>query len=323
MYSLTCNFPLIGEMKIDVNDNNLFVFAKRQLKNYLVDESVNNNKSKYIVNIKCKKLSKYKFDDTILGREIQFIDNKLNFIKSSRVQKLKYYYDFPNSSININLTKKLLFFVKSLLSSSYSINHSLFYETILYPIFSLYTMVDNYSLVHGSLLKVDNKHIVLAGLDGVGKSSLSNELVKMEHNLLSDNFVLFNGSKFIGLNMPIRLDLENDTKENIIFKDDNLKEVLYKDIENDPVDVDKIFFLSISKELAIKKMNNNIVNQNWNLINNGASEILGANVFNIPFLYINAIDEHVEDNILNSYIFSIPKGKIKEATKELICQLNI
>ncbi len=323
MHSIICNFPLIGDMKIDIEDSNLFVFAKRQLKNYVVTESINDDRSKYLVSIESKKLSEYKVEDTILAREIKFVDNKLIFSKLSRIQKIKYNYDFTNNCIDIYQTKKSLFFIKSLLSSNYSMTHSLFYETILYPIFSLYTMIDNYSLVHGSLLKIDDKYIVLAGLDGVGKSSLSNELVNLGYKLLADNFVLYNGSKYIGLNMPIRLDLDNDTMENVIFKDDNLKEVLYSECENNPVSVDKIFFLSISNKLAIKKMNENIIHQNWNLINNGASEVLGANMFNIPFLYHNAIDGYAQENILDSYIFSIPKGQIKEATKELICQLSI
>jgi hypothetical protein len=225
--------------------------------------------------------------------------------------------------LTIDFKKKSLFYLKSLLNSEYSLTHSLFYETVLYPIFSLYAIRGNYSLVHGSLIEIEGKYIVLAGLDGVGKSSLSNELVLKGAKIVADNFVLFNGENFIGINMPIRLDLENTTIENIIFKDNNLKEVLYDDCINIPVTIEKVYFLSIGEKLDINSMNENTIAQNWNLINNGASEILGANLFNIPFLYQNSLSTTIINNKYNSYWFSIPKGKIKEATKELICQLDI
>ena len=323
MHSLKCNFPLIGIVLINIKSNNLLEFTKRQLKNYIVSQSDTTN-SDYFVSIKADDFDNLYFEDSILGRDVKFKDNKLNFIKNSRVQCITYNYDFnKNIDLSINFKKKNLYYLKSMLSSKYSINHSLFYETILYPIFSLYAIKDNYSLVHGSLIKIDDKYIVLAGLDGVGKSSLSNELVLQGAKILADNFVLFNGEKFIGLNMPIRLDLDNDTKENVIFEDNNLKEVLFDYSEDKAVQVDAVYFLAIGEKLGIQKIDQNIVNQNWNLINNGASEILGANMFNIPFLYQNTIDKTIKQGNCTNYIFSIPKGKIKEARKELICQLSI
>jgi hypothetical protein len=324
MHNIKCNFPLIGNVLIQIIDSNLYNFTKRQFKNYIVSESKNNFNTNHIVSISAEDFNNLNFNDVTLGREIKFKDNKLQFLKNTRVQSIAYEYDFNNSlSLDITFKKKSLYYLKSLLSSKYSINHILFYQTVLYPIFSLYALKDNYSLVHGSLLNVDNEYIVLTGLDGVGKSSLSNELVYQGAKILADNFVLFNGESFVGLNMPIRLDLKNDTKKNIIYQDNNLKEILFDYCENNSVYANSIYFLSIGEKLSINKMDTNIVNQNWNLINNGAGEILDANVFNIPFLYQNSLSKINNNNKFKSYSFSIPKGKIKESTKELICQLNI
>jgi len=323
MHNLICNFPVIGKVSIDIQNTELFVFAKRQFVNYVLKESTV-FKDKIFISIKAETFNNLEFDNVILGRDIKFKNNELKIKQNSRVQKFDIEYCFNDKlMINIDFNKKPLYYLKSLLSSEYSMSHSLFYQTILYPIFSLYAIKENYSLVHGSLLKLDNKYIVLAGLDGVGKSSLSNELVLRSAKIVADNFVLFNGDKFIGLNMPIRLDLENSIKDNVIYKDDNLQEVLYDYVETKEVEVEKVYFLSIGEKLAIKQMNKNIVKQNWNLINNGASEILGANLFNLPFLYQNSLSESISESKFNSYTFSIPKGKIQEATKELICQLNI
>lgn len=323
MFNIKCIFPLIGNVSIDIESSDLFEFTERQLKNYIVSKSsIQNIKS--FVSLHALSINNINFEDSILGREIKFKDNKLYISKKSRIQTLSYKYNFnDNISLNIFLKKKNLYYLKSLLSSRYSINHLLFYKTILYPIFSLYTIEDNYTLIHGSLIKVNDKYIVLAGLDGIGKSSLSNELALRGYQILADNFVLFNGRKFTGLNMPIRLDLENDTKENIIYEDDNLKEVLFDFKEDNAVEVDNVYFLSISENLAIKELDKNIVNQNWHLINNGAGEILEANLFTLPFLYQNSLTKSLDTGSYMSYSFSIPKGKIKEAVKELICQLNI
>jgi len=323
MYNIKCTFPLIGDVSIDIKSSDLFEFTKRQLKNYIVSHSsIPNIKS--FVSLNVPSINNTNFEDIILGREIKFKDNELHISKKSRIQTLSYKYNFNDHlTLNIDLKKKSLYYLKNLLSSKYSINHILFYQTILYPIFSLYAMQDSYSLVHGSLIKINDKYIVLTGLDGVGKSSLSYELLLRGHKILADNFVLSNGKSFVGLNMPIRLDLENDTKENIIYEDDNLKEVLFDFKEDNAVVVDNVYFLSISENLAIKELDKNIVTQNWHLINNGAGEILEANLFNLPFLYQNSLTKSLDISSYRSYSFSIPKGKIKEAVEELICQLNI
>ena len=320
---IECNFPIIGKVNIDIKNKDLFDFAMRQFKNYII--FVKDIKSDFdnFVTIKTN-IKNISFQDVILGREVVFKNNSIVFQKKSRTQEIAYSYNFKgNVLINVDLRKKPLYLLRKIISSKYSLNHILFYQTMLYPIFSLYALIKNYFLVHGSLLKINNKYIVLTGLDGVGKSSLSNEIVKNGTEILADNFVLFNGKHFIGLNMPIRLDLQNDTNENVIYQDDNLKEVLYPLTETKEIIADKVYFLSIGKNLDIKQLDKSVY-LNWHLINNGAGEILEANLFNLPFNYQNLLINNVSlASSIDYYKFSIPKGKIKEAVKELMCQLNI
>ncbi len=323
MYNIKCTFPLIGNISIDIKSSDLYEFSKRQLKNYIISTCSTSNLQSFI-SLNVSSINNINFEDVIFGREIKFKDNKLNIRKKSRIQTLDYKYEFnDNVSLNIDLKKKSLYYLKNILSSKYSINHILFYQTILYPIFSLYAMQDSYSLVHGSLVKINDKYIVLTGLDGVGKSSLSHELLLMGHKILADNFVMSNGKNFVGLNMPIRLDSENNTKNNIIYEDNNLKEVLFDFKEYNAVLVEHVYFLFMSKKLDIQELDKNIVSQNWQLINNGAGEIREANLFNLPFLYQNCLTKSLDIGNHKNYAFSIPEGKIKEAVEELICQLNI
>ena len=317
MYKIELNLPIIGKIFINIQNKQLFIFTKRQLKNYIIDVSINNDNTDFVTiytNID------EKFNDVVLGREIKFQHNILQFLKTTRVQTIDYKYDFNNQLIlDIKFKKNFFYYIKAFLSSNYAMNHILFYQSILYPIFSLYTLVDNYFLVHGSLLKLGDKYIVLTGLDGVGKSSLSNELVVCGAKILADNFVLFNGDSFLGLNMPIRLDLENSTNENTIYKDSNLKEILYDYKKDTEINVDEVYFLNISDNLEVKIIDKNIAKHNWNFINNGAGEIIEANSFCLPFLYQNLISlkQDIDGNI-KYFSFSIPKGKIKEAVKEIL-----
>jgi len=319
MYKIELNLPVVGTVFLSIKDKQLFIFSKRQLKNYIVNIFTDNTNVDFVtIDTSIDK----KFKDIILGRQVKFKDNRFDFSINSKVQRIKYKYNFnANLTINISFKKKIFYILKSLIKSNYSMNHILFYQTILYPIFSLYSLVDNYYLVHGSLIKMKDKHIVLTGLDGVGKSSLSNELALNNAKILADNFVLFNGEKFIGISMPIRLDLDNETKENIVFQDNNLKEILFEYNEFKAVKVDNIYFLSIGNEFILKEIDKNLALYNWSLINNGAGEILDANLFNMPFIYQNIFEKSILLNKNEKYFqLTIPKGKIKEALKEFTCQ---
>lgn len=319
---IECDFPKIGKVYIYIKDKNLYEFTLRQFKNYILNTGKSDDLKDFMV-IQTYNMKNIFFDEKILGRELKIEKNKIKFVKKNKTQKMEYVYKFDKKiTINVNFKKNILYFIKKLIKSNYSMSHILFYQSVLYPVFSLYAVMDNYFLVHGSLLKVDESYIVLTGLDGVGKSSLSNELVKKGAEILADNFLLFNGRRFIGLNMPIRLDLQNDTNNNVIYKDNNLKEILYPKNEISEVKVNKVYFLSISKDLNIKKLKG-FNHYNWCLINNGAGEILDGNLFNLPFYYENMLRENNFDNDMEYYMFSIPKDKIKKAAEELICQLNI
>lgn len=318
----TLQLPFLKNIIIEISDINLSNFFERQFKNYILKIENVVIKKFIIITVNSKKIELKNYQ---LSRNIKFRNYNLNFAKTSTTQKINFTYDFNNSlDISIDFYKKPLYFLKNMKKSNYSINHLLFYQTILYPIFSIYSTIGNYSSIHGSLIKVNNKYIVLTGLDGVGKSSLTTELALLGYKVLADNFLLFNGNTFIGLNMPLRLDLDNPINENIIYQDNNLKEVLFQDIEQNAINANKVFFMVIGDELSITKIDANTAMYNWNLINNGAGEILDANLFCLPFLYQNmGYIKSCADENLEFFMLSIPKGKIKDGVKEILCQLNI
>jgi len=317
-HKIILNLPILGNTIIEIRDENLYHFFKRQFANYIIN--VEKSEIKSFINIFLN-LENLFIRNCQLSRNIKFQDNSFKFVKTAKTQKLTFVYDTTNSTkISIEFEKKLLYYLKNMMKTKYSMNHILFYQTILYPVFSLYSMMDNYFSVHGSLLKVNDKYIVLTGLDGVGKSSLTTELALLGHKVLADNFLLFNGHTFVGLNMPLRLDLDNPISENIIYKDDNLKEVLFEDIEQNTVEANKVFFMVIGDELSIKKIDTNTAMLNWTLINNGAGEILDANLFCLPFSYQNILSpKNSIDENLEFFMLSIPKGKIKDGVKEIFC----
>lgn len=316
------NLPHLGIVTLEINDDNLYNFFERQFRDYIV-ENIRDNLNNFVrISIDSHY---FHVMNCQLSRSIKFQSNYLQFVKNSKTQKLNFQYDLNGSIIvSIDFQKKQLHYLKSLIKTQYSMNHILFYQTILYPIFSLYSMIGNYFSVHGSLIKVHDKYIVLTGLDGVGKSSLTTELALLGHKVLADNFLLFNGNTFVGLNMPLRLDLDNPINENIIYQDSNLKEVLFQDIEQNAINANKVFFMVIGDELSMTKIDTNTAMFNWNLINNGAGEILDANLFCLPFLYQNmGYIKSCADENLEFFMLSIPKGKIKDGVKEILCQLNI
>ena len=72
-----------------------------------------------------------------------------------------------------------------------------------------------------------DKNIILAGLDGVGKSTLANLICQDEGNfILADNIVLFDGKNALNLNLTMRLEKEVETNLKIIYQNSFIKEVV-------------------------------------------------------------------------------------------------
>lgn len=321
--SFKLEFPNQLSIELICGNAKLSEFIERQFRLYIF--SIDEVDARYFIEIKLfDKIDQNQ--NRQLSRNLFMKKDSFSIMKETKSQLIDYKFDFNNqASVSITFRKKLLYYLKNIIKSSYSMNHILFYQTVLYPVFSLYAMLGNYHNVHASLLKIDDKYIVFAGLDGVGKSSFTTELALMGYKVLADNFLLFNGENFIALNMPIRLDLDNSINTNIIYQDNNLKEVLFYDKEMQPIKIDKVYFLSISEILDLKPIDSNSAYINWSFVNNGAGEILDANIFCLPFLYQNMLNgfKSNKDDKIEFYSLGVPKGKIKDGVNEILCQLDI
>lgn len=203
----------------------------------------------------------------------------------------------------------------------YAKYHALFYRTVLFPIFLLYTVLDNYFLIHGSLVKYKTNYFLISGLDGVGKSSLTNMLIEEGAECLSDNFVLFNGKDTVPLSLAMRISPDLNTTMNVIYEDDNLKEVVGE--INSVVDrsiPQKVYLLCISDEFSAYSIRIRMLD--WVLFLNNAPEIGEANKFISPFLLKSREETNKNKGEIDITILEIPKGQLEKGRRIIIdeCQ---
>ncbi|MDR1523397.1 MAG: hypothetical protein LBS29_05565 [Endomicrobium sp.] len=263
MKRLEFRLPLLEEVKIEVWDDQLADFAQRQLKNYLINISSFNLEEKICVTIICN-------NSNLLTIANSFLNTDKIFSKQFRVKNHRMHL------FNSEIFLEDKFFYKSTKNVV-----AKFYAD--YPIFSMYSLVGNFFLVHGSFVKIGNKNILITGLEGVGKSSLSNELQKNGCEVLADNFVLFNGKEVCPLNMAMRLDLCQPTgKLRVLYEDNNLKEILPELVVHQIIKPDEILILTISDIFEFREVKLDVMS--LILFLNNACEIGAANNFISPFL---------------------------------------
>jgi len=314
MKRIELKLPLIEEITLYICNNELAEFTQRQLYNYVVNiqELKENNTATTIIlatnQIFIKKMKPLFTKNQKLGRQYKIDNNILNIPN--------FEYHLSNEALEIIYTKKeKIKWYKGKKKATYSKCHINFYEQILFPIFSLYAIYDGYYLIHGSLLMFNDNAFILSGLDGVGKSSLSNLLQQKGAKILADNFVLYNGKTAIPLNMAMRLEPKQDTQLEVLYSDKDLKEVLPIDILDHTICVNKIFLLSISDKLEFKKISNNPVL--WSLFLNLAPEIGSANNFIAPVLY-NSLEITKLDFNGGFFIIKIPLGELEKGLEVLL-----
>ncbi len=310
MQLLRFNLPVLGNIEIAITTDELAEFTKRQLFAYYQNmEKLNHQSDKNCLIIKSDliltKAKDYFSKNKILGRAYHIKNNELHFAN------LRYVYSNDSLLIETTFKEAKNKWYKKRKKLNYAQCHIRFYHQILYPIFSLYTLLNGYYLVHGSLINFEGKNIIISGLDGVGKSSLSNILVKNNAKLYSDNFVLFNGKNAIPLNLAMRLDPKQDTNMQVLYKDEDLQEVLSEYRINKALTVDKFIVLYVSEQLKLQKCNSNLIP--WVLYSNNAPEICAANAVITPFL-INKINKYNE--MVTKYL-SVPMGRLDDAMELL------
>ena len=311
MDKFTLDIPILGLIDICSKDTKLTEFAKRQFFAYVnsENEEIENSNSDYLLQITTQiDFAKCGLDSKNGKRSRQFsAQNGEIHYRHIILQRM------DNGKIRINVKGRVKREEDIESCNGYAEYHSMFYDKILFPIFVLYAITSSCFLLHGSLLRLDKKIILVCGLDGVGKSTITSELQRKGAKVLSDNFVLFNGKDVIPLNLAIRLEVVQETDMKVIYQDDNLKEVVEIYREYNALKIDNIYLLGISENFfsGYKKMNL----LNLILYLNNAPEISSANTFIGPFLW-NAEMSKVEVDICkNITILQIPLGKLNEGVE--------
>lgn len=306
------NLPIIGELEILVSRNELAEFALRQMNAYYqncVDIDENICGSKLIITNTAFLAKARKFFETnrMLSRQYKVQENCIY------VSGLKYEFLSDKLVITYWQNEKTKWYKKTR-ALDYPQCHIRFYNQILFPLFSLYSIFDGYYLIHGSLIGYKNKTFIISGLDGVGKSSLSNLLAQSSAEIYSDNFVLFNGAKSVPFNLAIRLEPDKPTNMRELYRNHELKEVLSPSNAKRPLIVESIVALSVGDAVELSRGGNNI--SALCLFCNNAPEICAANQIVTPFLY-DHINKHCKTDIQIRKL-SVPFGKIDQGMEVLI-----
>lgn len=320
------NFPILGNITVNIDNVPLSNFVRRQMKNYFISESnvtVDSTYIEYTSSKNSEKLKNFMNKYYRLGRNISVTDSGIDLDTYSyiingdtiiirkrhekpawyKALKKIYYISFGNTK-----------------DKQYASLHSMYYEYILFPLLSLFALSDGYYCLHGSLLEINNKYVIISGLDGVGKSSVSSYIESNNKGrLLSDNIVLFNGQYAVPFNCTMRLSKDIVTSYEILYTSKDFMEVLPPCVIFDKCAVDKIFALSIARD----NFHVNTINYNLSqlvLFLNNAPEINRANKIVSVLAHINSLTEgSYESNTINKfYDLSVPLGKIEEATEVLL-----
>ena len=334
MNNLLFVFPLLGECNISFNDDLIADFTKRQLMNYFYnsDNTQKINTSRHIIlefadHDILTVFSQYATSGIVAGSNYIWNGNKLitpNYIYEITSTCLRIQY--KNTS-NISLLKT---YFKKLLAwneeKQYSYLSMLFYSMVLYPILSVYAAKYGLYAIHGSLLYKEGKGIILSGLDGVGKSTLSKILSdNNDYKLLADNIVLFDSVKALNFNLTMRLDEKEPCNWPVLYSNKNLKEVLPPTKDHDLCNVNTIILLTMktnNNEISYKTRTLSL--SDWVLFLEGAPEIRGANDVLSYWLMMHSL--HNEKTCINSTVLfwaNIPKGKLIESKEKIINEFKI
>lgn len=330
--------PEIGSVTIRISNYSLMDFAKRQLKNYLAESGpVIDSEVGVAMVIENPKLAEHLAmslkDDRKLSREITIDKGILSIVRNSCgavfIEKIFVmgstvflrFLDRPRRGLGAFRLK---------MRNNYAWLHQSFYDLILFPLFAIYAFTNGYSLVHGALLRLQNKTLILAGLEGVGKSSLTFELLARGHAMLSDNFTLFNGQTAMGINMPLRFAPEDVTSLPVVYKNSSLKECFSESQRHGSVNVDEVMLLSTSATLVCEESSLDQANLLLTLISNAAAEINAANRHCAVFHFLRAlIDSPITDvrhqgntNQPRYHNLQIPLGRLAEGAEVIICKLS-
>ncbi len=310
---------MLGNTVICNDDNGLSEFTKRQLIAYYVENTL---ESARVENgIRCGGDNLYSLfcelvsNDCIRSRDFCISDKKILYrnyeyicnqdeVCINRISKSSFLYKYGKKLNGIRLALKR--------EKLYAYNHLRFYNEVLFPLFSLYSIM-GFFLLHGSIAcNAMGKSIAILGLDGVGKSTISLLLQEQGWECYSDNFILTNGLKYVPLNLTARIDTKQRISIPAIYEDKELKEINNKKTLNRLIIPDEVYCLYMNSEIKRECVSSDFLS--LLLYCNGANEIKEANSFCAPFHLLNssAINE------VKTILLGIPRGKLKEGCEIII-----
>lgn len=334
MNQISIKLPLIGNCVIYIKDKKLADFSCRQLQNYITQsinvepckdtvDTILKFKNEHVV----KTFREYCSQNVGLSRSLKWKENTLKDgyyqykVGSELIVKCRMLLRKSDKIKNVyNRIKNISE------EGKYGILGGVFYKTVLFPILSVYAAAFGLYCVHGSLIHLkNNRTIIVSGLDGVGKSSLSDMICKMKGNkLLADNIVLFDGKKALNLNLAMRLEVDVETKRPVIYKNKNIKEVLPEEIGYGLCKVDHIYALlrgNITDKVI--RYENKATSQYWMMLMERAPEIQQANNLLGPWLFVFDLFHKGNEVTIPIVTMSIPNGKLEMGKEVILNELKI
>lgn len=312
--------PIVGELEVSVKSRKYAEFIRRQLVAYYKGSTVSISDS---YGIRFFDRNVYALFQKITGRKFRL--SRGFSVTEGKIVYKSLEYKLGKDCIEIAKVKQrnnvMRIFVNVLRKltevSRYALFHRMFYEEILFPIFSLYSLYGFY-LLHGSLLESDDgRHLSIIGLDGVGKSSIALILSKNRWVNMADNFLLTNGEVGIPFNLTIRVDNNQSIEQNVIYKNAALQEINSMSAGKKVVNIDRMFLLYLAeKEISLQKIECKFIDLLEYCL--GADEIKDANAFCAPFNLLGRLHNNGNNrDLLSVSLIGVPMGQLDKGVLEI------
>jgi len=316
---LILEFPVIGRVLLKINDIRFSDYVERQLSNYILDttlcdgfygdiEIVFSDQSDCMDRLPEKKIK--------ASTGVELSKSEITIEKKYSFKSFTYIYrnNFEDVTVSVFEKHVLGLNYSRIKQGEYGYLHSRFYDLILKPIISMFSLVGSYKVIHGAIASNGKKRILIYGQDGVGKTSIMGELGKKGYSIESDNLSLFNGVSAIGLSVPIRLEKNKEPPGacKLLYQTNNLNEWLPDNNCLLGFDLSNIYCLTMGS-IGLKKQCLTTMERMVS-ISNGAPEVNNLNEF---LSFIGYVDLFKNDDTNVSSVIGAHHEIINNVTGKL------